>query len=333
MSLFPRFPSSELGPLFRLIDDYTSQNPSGSSTSSSIRAFHPKFDVREHKDSYELQGELPGLEQKDIHIEFADPHTLVIKGRVEREYSSDDSQAARGRITGEVTDHTRHKASVEDEGAEGSSTPGKGGETSKASDNGEGQKKDGTKYWVSERSVGEFYRAFSFPSRVDQDAVKANLKNGILSVVIPKAVSHHAKRIMVEWARFRRLRQACDLKHTSRYCLGMSACRWYHELLERRLYGLAEVYFAGEVGRNVILYQGCIRCCWWIRLTGWEKSPPLKDVFDLFGMLGACTVASICSEVTFANLGFCNQSDMMSKDILLESFVISEIIIFIPVAT
>lgn len=96
-----------------------------------------------------------------------------------------------------MTDHTRHKASVEDEGAEGSSTPGKGEEISKASEGGEGQK-DGTKYWVSERSVGEFHRAFSFPSRVDQDAVKANLKNGILSVVIPKAVSHHAKRIMVE---------------------------------------------------------------------------------------------------------------------------------------
>jgi len=198
MSLFPRFPSSELGPLFRLIDDYTSQNPSGSSTSSSIRAFHPKFDVREHKDSYELQGELPGLEQKDIHIEFADPHTLIIKGRVEREYSSDDSQTARGRITGEVTDHTSHKATVEDEGAEKSGTSGKGGEVAKTSEGGEAQNQEGIKYWVSERSVGEFHRAFSFPSRVDQDAVKASLKNGILSVVIPKAVSHQAKRIMVE---------------------------------------------------------------------------------------------------------------------------------------
>ncbi len=195
MSLFPRFPSSELSPLFRLIDDYTSQNPTGTSTSSSIRAFHPKFDVREHKDTYELQGELPGLEQKDIHIEFADPHTLIIKGRVEREYTSDDSHTARGRVTGEVTSH---KASVEDEEAEKSGASGKDKEVSKASESGEGQKNDGTKYWVSERSVGEFHRAFSFPSRVDQEAVKANLKNGILSVVIPKAVSHHAKRIMVE---------------------------------------------------------------------------------------------------------------------------------------
>ncbi|KAL8723143.1 MAG: hypothetical protein Q9225_000484 [Loekoesia sp. 1 TL-2023] len=201
MSLFPRFPSSELGPLFRLLDDYSSQYPSGTSTSSSVRAFHPKFDVREHKESYELQGELPGIDQKDVHIEFADPHTLVIKGRVEREYSSDGSQAARGRITGEVTDNTKnntsHKATVEDEGAETSTPQGKGGEVTKSSEGGEVQK-GGFKYWVSERSVGEFHRAFSFPSRVDQDGVKANLKNGILSVVVPKAASHQAKRIPVE---------------------------------------------------------------------------------------------------------------------------------------
>lgn len=197
MSLFPRFPASEYGPLFRLLDDYTSQHPTGSSASSSIRAFHPKFDVREHKDSYELQGELPGIEQKDVHIEFADPHTLVIKGRIERDYFSDGSQAVRGSITGEVTDNTSHKATVEDEEAETSGTQGKGGQVTKSGGGSEGQK-DGTKYWVSERSVGEFHRAFSFPSRVDQDSVKANLKNGILSVTIPKATSHQAKRIPVE---------------------------------------------------------------------------------------------------------------------------------------
>ena len=209
MSLFPRFPNTEYGPLFRLLDDYTNQYSSGNSTSSSIRAFHPKFDVREHKDSYELQGELPGIEQKDVHIEFADPHTLVIKGRIEREYSSDGSQAARGSITGEVTDNTSHKATVEDEDAETSHTSGKGagkdgqkggeknGQVAKSGGSDQVQK-GGTKYWVSERSVGEFHRAFSFPSRVDQDNVKASLKNGILSIQIPKATTHQAKRIPVE---------------------------------------------------------------------------------------------------------------------------------------
>ena len=200
MALFPRFPSNELAPLFQLLDDYNVQGSRG--FSSSVRAFQPKFDVREHKDSYELQGELPGIDQKDVHIQFADPHTLVIKGRVEREYSSDGAHEPQGRITGDVTDTSKssHKATVEDDHEESAANGSKNQEVAKSSEKQQTQKhhKHQTKYWVSERSVGEFHRAFTFPSRVDQDAVKANLKNGILSVVVPKAATHEGKRIVVE---------------------------------------------------------------------------------------------------------------------------------------
>ena len=93
MSLFQRLPSHDIHPLFQLLDDY---NTSGINRgfSNSVRAFSPKFDVREHQNSYELQGELPGIEQRDVDITFADPHTLVIKGRVERDYSSEGAAAA-----------------------------------------------------------------------------------------------------------------------------------------------------------------------------------------------------------------------------------------------
>ena len=57
---------------------------------------------------------------------------------------------------------------------------------------------DGHKYWVSERSTGEFQRVFTFPSRVDQDRVKASLRNGILSVTVPKATAPTTKKITVE---------------------------------------------------------------------------------------------------------------------------------------
>jgi len=51
-----------------------------------------------------------------------------------------------------------------------------------------GEVKDGepkAKYWISERATGSFSRQFSFPQPVDSDAVKASLKNGILSIVVP----------------------------------------------------------------------------------------------------------------------------------------------------
>jgi len=201
MSLFQRFPNNDITPLFRLLDDYTQ---SSGGLSSAVRAFHPKFDVREHKESYELQGELPGLDQKDVHIEFADPHTLVIKGHVERDYSSEGAPQAQGRITGDVTEgHASHKVTVED--ADDDADKDKAQTKNNGAGNTQVSKKSsgasataGPKYWVSERSVGEFHRAFTFPSRVDQDAVKAKLNNGILSVVVPKAAEHKGKRIQVE---------------------------------------------------------------------------------------------------------------------------------------
>lgn len=210
MSLFSRYPTAEAHPLFRLLDDYNTHSSGSFSSNSAIRAYQPKFDVREHAHTYELEGELPGIEQKDVHIEFADSHTLVIKGRTEREYSSDGADQARGRISGDVTDtgsneSRGHKATVEDEddgqakeNGHFTLTSDKGKFTISRRDAVEKERAQRPKYWVSERSVGEFHRAFSFPSRVNQDEVKASLKNGILSVVIPKAPSYQAKRINVD---------------------------------------------------------------------------------------------------------------------------------------
>jgi len=49
-----------------------------------MQAFKPRFDVLETQTAYELQGELPGIERENLVIEFADPQTLVVRGRVER---------------------------------------------------------------------------------------------------------------------------------------------------------------------------------------------------------------------------------------------------------
>ncbi|KAI5292190.1 hypothetical protein KEM52_006551, partial [Ascosphaera acerosa] len=51
-----------------------------------VKSFAPRFDVRETKSGYHLDGELPGVKQSDIDIEFADPHTLLIRGQVRRQY-------------------------------------------------------------------------------------------------------------------------------------------------------------------------------------------------------------------------------------------------------
>lgn len=170
MSLFrTSFPGSgDFAPLFRLLDDYDNHR-TGRQQSPALRSFAPRFDVRETSDAYHLDGELPGIAQKDINIEFTEPQTLIVKGRTEREYTTSEPQ----------TETEGEKAEGEDQVA-----------TTKT--------KPQHRYWASERSVGEFQRTFSFPSRVDQDAVKASLKNGILSVLVPKATAAATKKITIE---------------------------------------------------------------------------------------------------------------------------------------
>lgn len=60
------------------------------------------------------------------------------------------------------------------------------------------QKEQSGHYWVSERSIGEFSRSFRFPGHVDQEGVRAHLKDGVLSVVVPKLVKAEPRRIRIE---------------------------------------------------------------------------------------------------------------------------------------
>jgi HSP20 family protein len=221
MFSFPRFPSGEFAPLFRLLDDYASHQSSRQGDDfgnlgniSQLRSFQPRFDVKEVKDSYELHGELPGVEQKDIQIEFTDAQTLSIKGRTERHRESGtpptaalEGQQEQGRITASeesVSDNSSHhyqKPTVEDENTAQSSNTEQQITTTNA-DNNQVQQQEAqrlqSRYWVSERSVGEFSRSFAFPSRVDQDNVRASLKDGILSIVVPKASAPTTRKIHIE---------------------------------------------------------------------------------------------------------------------------------------
>ena len=241
--------ASDFGQLFRLLDSAAADLvPSSNHHGSRVvrRSFTPRFDVREVGSNYELQGELPGIQQQDLNIEFVDERTLLIRGKTERERteSNHDNTAAAAPVDApasadatkivEGTEQTAdnaadnaattsdaaseksgsnyHKASVEEEdgfvdaGAEAEVETTKADATPASTEtvkddaptSGEKTEDSGFKYWVSERSVGAFERRFAFPGRVDQDAVTASLRNGILSVVVPKVVERQARRIEVQ---------------------------------------------------------------------------------------------------------------------------------------
>lgn len=55
----------------------------------------------------------------------------------------------------------------------------------------------GDTFYAYERSYGSFARAFTLPDQTDGEHVKAELKNGELTVVVPKTPAAVAKRIPV----------------------------------------------------------------------------------------------------------------------------------------
>jgi HSP20 family molecular chaperone IbpA len=200
MSLFPRF-TQEFAPIFRLFDEYDRQAFRDVDREfQSIRSFTPKFDVKETKEAYELHGELPGVDQKNVNIEWTDNNTLTISGK--HEHVREEGQRPTAIEGGEEqkklesNKDEKHQPTVEDESAESS----KDTQVAKQSEQQQVAKKEEPKhkYWVSERSVGSFHRSFAFPARVDQDAVKASLKNGILSIIVPKATAPQSRKVNIE---------------------------------------------------------------------------------------------------------------------------------------
>ena len=55
----------------------------------------------------------------------------------------------------------------------------------------------GDTYYASERSYGSFSRAFTLPDGTDGENVKAELKNGVLQVVVPKKPEVQPRKIAI----------------------------------------------------------------------------------------------------------------------------------------
>lgn len=207
-------------PLFRLLDDFDNYSRQGQSArQTSIPHWQPKFDVRETSTAYELHGELPGVSKENVHIEFTEPQTMLIRGKTVRTYTSTTPAAApveEASVTAAITEnseeqqrpHSPYQATVEDEFEDVSHRSDseatkeiekKQPDEAAVEKTQPAEKKpdEKVKYWLTERSVGEFARSFNFPTRVDQDTVSANFQEGILTIVVPKAKKHETRRITV----------------------------------------------------------------------------------------------------------------------------------------
>ena len=101
----------------------------------------PKIDVSETEKEIQVTAELPGLEEKDVEVTFADG-TLTIAGERKTEKEEKDDEKT---------------------------------------------------FYVKERSYGSFKRMLAIGDDVEEGKIKAEFKNGVLTVVLPKAEEAVAK--------------------------------------------------------------------------------------------------------------------------------------------
>ncbi len=101
----------------------------------------PRVDVSETEKEIQVTAELPGLEEKDVEVTFADG-MLTIAG--ERKTEKEEKDEAK-------------------------------------------------KYYVKERTYGSFKRMLALGEDVEEGKIKAEFKNGVLTVVLPKAEEAVAK--------------------------------------------------------------------------------------------------------------------------------------------
>lgn len=60
------------------------------------------------------------------------------------------------------------------------------------------EKEEGETYYTYERSFGSFSRSFTLPEDTSSNDVRAELKSGVLTLVLPKKPEHQPKRITVK---------------------------------------------------------------------------------------------------------------------------------------
>jgi len=162
------------------------------------RIFRARFDVRENNDGYEVEGELPGFEQENIGATLAEPeadeHSDTSSHKSYQPTVEDDFEDL-GAETSSTVSASSSPAPTEPKGKEKAVEPVQQTSTPAPQQQ---QQQPRDQELLSERVYGSFERNFRFPERIDAEGVRASLKNGVLSIKVPKAPVPAVRSITIQ---------------------------------------------------------------------------------------------------------------------------------------
>jgi HSP20 family molecular chaperone IbpA len=170
--------------------------------------FLPNFDIRETADAYYLEGEFPGVRDRDsIFIEHLGSRGLLIEARSKKLDLSREWGIGTHLGSGDVAPSSlgpggfgRAQADEHSEARAAKAVEGKASKVGKDQKGGEQPAGLRVHDCLSERPVGCLQRSFTFPEPVDYKNLKARLKDGLLRVRVPKvAGASGADRFTIEF--------------------------------------------------------------------------------------------------------------------------------------
>lgn len=148
----------------------------------------PRVDVRDRGPEVVIEADLPGVRREDLSIRF-DSGTLIVEGRRDR---ATDAAPVVG--NGDASP----EASPNDTDASGTDANGTdaNGTDAEVSPNGN-DRNDRTVWSHRERVTGRFRRTFRLPETVDVSRIRAESRDGVLTITLPKLEQALPRRIEV----------------------------------------------------------------------------------------------------------------------------------------
>ena len=185
------FPGDSLfGTLFGDFAGEASADASPDASTDALPRWSPRVDVRDRGPEVVIEADLPGVRREDLSIRF-DSGTLIVEGR--RGRATDAAPVGgNGDASPEVSpnDASTDAASPNDTGANGTAA---NGTDTEVSPNGN----DRPVWSHRERVTGRFRRTFRLPETVDVSRIRAESRDGVLTITLPKLEQALPRRIEV----------------------------------------------------------------------------------------------------------------------------------------
>ncbi|KAI9147570.1 30 kDa heat shock protein [Paramyrothecium foliicola] len=196
------------------------------------RPWNPSFDAQETANVYLIRGALPGVSKENITIDFPEPQKIIIRGKVVEggepqaasqpapqveQAPADTTPEPVSPVSEDARSRSSFQATVEDGDDEDDfdvvsdfsekpheepevQKPAPAKEEVKVQPTTEVTKTQPTEQPTSApspRVIREFTRTYTFPSPVNFDAATADLKDDILTIVVPKPAKPEPRRITI----------------------------------------------------------------------------------------------------------------------------------------